>query len=292
MNILDPGSGALCLPQAMWLVYRVVMERPDLRKEEILDLVTPVAMRSRLPQNGAHVQSALDGLAELRLLRVDAEGLYKADRVRSPHEFLRVLRCRLVSPPEEVGDGFEGAPDLRAALIWLMRRDPLAPLHWRENVETTMPTGLFTNDTRWNGFRWWSEALGFAREGLKSLMAHGGQRTWIVPDPTIAVIDAIENPMGEPLARGTQLPINDLLAFLRRELPVLPGHPSATYAGPPDEEGQASRALGMALATAEQRRVLSMAYQSDPSGVIALPDAQDFGHDRYVSTVTIGRRHR
>lgn len=292
MNILDPGSGALCLPQAMWLVYRVVMERADLRKEEVLDLVTPAAMRSRLPQGGAHVQSAIDGLYELRLLRVDADGLHNAEGVRDSHEFLRVLRRRLVSPPEDVGDGFVGAPDLRTALIWLMRRDPSAPLHWRENVETTMPTGLFTNDTRWNGFRWWSEALGFAREGLKSLMDHGGQRTWIVPDPTLAVIDAIEHPLGVPLPRGAQLPINDLLVFLRSELPVLPGHPSATYAGPSDEEGQSSRALGLALATAEQRGILSMGYQSDPSGVLALPDAQDFGQDRYVSTVTVGRRRR
>lgn len=290
MNILDPGSGALCLPQAMWIVYQVAMERTDLRKEEILDLVTPVAMRARLPQNGAHVQSALDGLCELRLLQVDAEGLYSAKRVRDSHEFLRVLRRRLVSPPEEVGDGFTGAPDLRAALIWLMRRDPSTPLHWRENVETTMPTGLFTNDTRWNGFRWWSEALGFAREGLKSLMSHGGQRTWIVPDPSEAVIDAIEHPLGPALPRDTQLPIKDLLAFLRSELPVLPGHPSATYAGPNDEEGQASPALGLALAAAEQRHILSMRYQSDPSGVLALPDAQNFGQDRYVSTVTIGKR--
>lgn len=291
MNILNPGSGALCLPQAMWLVYRVVMERDDLRKEGVLDLVTPAAMRSRLPQNGAHVQSALDGLQELRLLRVDADGVYSADEVRDSHEFLRVLRRRLVSPPEEVGAGFVGAPDLRAALVWLMRRDPSTPLHWQENVETTMPNGLFTNDTRWNGFRWWSEALGFARVGLKSLMSHGGQRTWIVPDPTVAVIDAIEHPLGESLPRATQLPIKELLAFLRAELPVLPGHPSATYAGQADEEGGASPALGLALAAAEQRHVLSMGYQSDPSGVLALPDAQNFGQDRYVSTVTIGKQH-
>lgn len=292
MKILDPNPGALCLPQAMWLAYRVVAERGDLRKDDILDLVIPVAMRARLPQQGAHLQSAIAGLSELRLVHVDTDGLYNAVKVKDSHEFLRVLRGRLVTRPEDLGEGFSGAPDLREALIWLMRRDPMTPLHWEVNVETTMPTGLFTNNTRWNGFRWWSEALGFAREGLKSLMRDGGQRTWIVPDPTVAVIDAIEHPLGEPLPRGTQLPIKDLLSFLRSELPVLPGHPSATYSGPVDEEGQAGRALGLALATAEQRRILSMGYQSDPSGVLALPDSQNYGQDRYVSTVTIAKRQQ
>lgn len=286
MDVLNP-SPVLCLPQAMWLVYRVVMAKPDLGRDEILDLVTPEAMRAGSPQQGAHARRALAGLREFGLVREDTDGLFQADEVRDAHEFLRLLRRRLVLPPEEVGEDFQGAPDLRSALVWLMRQPPMVPLHYAVNVQTNMPEGLFTNDTRWNGFRWWSQALGFGQEALKTLAIDGDSKAKIVPDPTVAVIDAIRHPFGDALPRGEQIPIDSLLEFLRFELPVLPGHPSATYPGFVDDGKLAIAALGLALSSAEQRQILTMGYQSDPSGVLALPDAQNFRTDRYVSNVTI-----
>jgi hypothetical protein len=158
-------------------------------------------------------------------------------------------------------------------------------LHY-ENVQTAVPKGLFVNDTRWNAFRWWSQALGFSQPALAALSKSQDQKAKIVPDPTDATVDVIRHPVGEPLPRNERLPIGRLLEFLRAELPVLPGHPSATYDGiGGDDHGM--QVLGLALSSAEQRQVLTMAYQSDPSGVMALPDAQDFGQTRYVSTVTI-----
>jgi hypothetical protein len=79
-----------------------------------------------------------------------------------------------------------------------------------------------------------------------------------------------------------------LVQFLRQELPVLPGHPSATYEGlnEDEEEDNALRVIGLALTAAEELKVLTLKYQSDPSGVMALPDAQH-GETRYVSAVTI-----
>ena len=67
---------------------------------------------------------------------------------------------------------------------------------------------------------------------------------------------------------------------------MLPGHPSATYDGLTGEADEALRALGLALTSAEERQILDMSYQSDPSGVMALPDAHD-GRPRYVSAVSI-----
>jgi hypothetical protein len=285
VEVLNPQP-ALCLPQAMWLVYRVVMTKPDLSRDEVLDLVTPEAMRAGSPQEGAHARRALAGLLEFGLVR-EIEGLLQAETVRGAYEFLRLLRRRLIVSPDTIGLGFKGAPDLRAALVWLMRQSPLAPLHYSVNVETNMPDGLFTNDTRWNGFRWWSEALGFGQEALRSLDPDGGTMTKIVPNPTSAVIDAIQYPFGDPLPREEQITIDQLLEFLRSELPVLPGHPSATYPGLADEGEPAIAALGLALSTAEQRHLLSMGYQSDPSGVLALPDAQNHRQARYVSHVTL-----
>lgn len=288
MKVLDPGRAALCLPQAMWLVHRTIMKSPELSRDEVLDLVTPVAMRSGSPMNGAHARQALAGLVEFRLVRDDG-GLLLAAAVKSPQEFLRLLRRQVVVPPSQVDAKFEGAPDLRSALIWLMRQPPAEPLHYSVNVETSMPAGLFTNDTRWNGFRWWSEALGFAQEALKTLDRDGGAMTKIIPNPTVAVVDAIEHPFGDPLPRGEQIPVDQFLEFLRSELPVLPGHPSATYPGLIDDGTQAVAALGLALSTAEHRKILTMGYQSDPSSVLALPDAQNHRQARYVSYVTIGR---
>jgi len=291
VDVLNP-SPVLCLPQAMWLVYRVVMAKPDLDRDEILDLVTPAAMRAGSPMQGAHAPRALAALREFGLVREDAEGLLQADAVTDPHEFLRLLRRRLVLPPAEVSSDFQGAPDLRAALVWLMRQSPLVPLHYAVNVQTNMPAGLFTNDTRWNGFRWWSRALGFGQEALKALAVDADSKAKIIPDPTVAVIDVIRHPFGDALPRGQQIPIDILLEFLRFELPILPGHPSATYQGFEDNGDPAIAALGLALSSAEQRQILTMGYQSDPSGVLALPDAQTFRADRYVSNVTIkeGRR--
>jgi cyanophycinase-like exopeptidase len=62
-------------------------------------------------------------------------------------------------------------------------------LHYAVNVQTNMPAGLFTNDTRWNGFRWWSQALGFGQEALKALAVDADSKAKIIPDPTVAVID-------------------------------------------------------------------------------------------------------
>lgn len=272
----------------MWLVYRLVMTKPDLTQDEVLDLVVPEAMREATPQNGAHVRRALAGLKEFRLLR-DDQGLLQAEEATDAHAFLRLLRRRLIVPPEEVGTGFSGAPDLRSALVWLMRQSPTVPLHYSDNVEISMPQGLFTNDTRWNGFRWWSQALGFGQEALKSLDPEGGTKARMIPNPTVAVIDAVQHPFGDPLPRGEPIMIDALMEFLRYELPVLPGHPSATYPNLTDGGRGAIAALGLALSTAEQRGILTMGYQSDPSGVLALPDARNYREARYVSTVTITR---
>lgn len=287
MDVLNP-SPALCLPQAMWIIHRTIMDNPDLSKEQILDLVTPTAIRSGIPQNGAHADRALRGLREFGFVQQDSAGLHNAETVTDAVDFMRSLRHRLVVPPETFGQEIAGAPDLRQGLVWLMRQPPTQPLHWQD-VETVMPAGLFTNDTRWNGFRLWSQALGFSRSALTIMVAgpKQNQKGKIVADPTEAVIDAISHPVGTPLPTREQIPIQQFLDSLRNELPVLPGHPSATYDGLSEDNDTGMRALGLALSCAEARGVLSMTYQSDPSGVVALPDARDHGHDRYVSAVTI-----
>ncbi|ADB29932.1 hypothetical protein Kfla_0819 [Kribbella flavida DSM 17836] len=285
MEYLNP-SPASFLPQVMWLTYRTVMERPGLGADDILELLAPAAMRQRTPRgDGVHVQRALDALRHLSLVRSE-DGRFTADRVTNAAAFLRVLRHRVVSPPDTFGPEFDAPDDLRRGLIWLLRQSPTKPLDFDLDVRPV--TTAFTNDTRWNTFRPWCEVLGFGQVVL-GVLAGPGQKQGggkLIPNPTGAVIDAIREPFGDPLPRDEQIPITQLVAFLRAEIPVLPGHPSATYDGLTGEADEALRALGLALTSAEERQILDMTYQSDPSSVMALHDAHD-GRPRYVSTVTI-----
>ncbi|KAF2418130.1 hypothetical protein B2K11_09615 [Microbacterium sp. B35-30] len=281
MDVLNP-SPALCLPQTMWLTYQVIMNSPGLGPDDVIAMVAPEGLASQTQ----HGKRALSGLRDFRLVEQDDDGALSAEPIGSASQFLRVLRRRAVVAPLDQGADFVGAPDLRAGLIWLMRQAPMLPLDY-DTVQTEATANPFVNDTRWNGFRLWSQALGFSRPALGALSKNANRGAKIVPDPTEALIDAIRAPFGDPLPRDQQLPIGQLLSFLRTELPVLPGHPSATYEGMPVDDDSSLRVLGLALSSAEQRGVLTMAYQSDPSGVMALPDAQDFGHNRYVSTVAV-----
>src|SRR5215212_6423219 len=141
MEILDPGR-VLCLPQTMWITYRLIMERPDLNHDEVLALVTPSAMRQSTPQGGAQAGRALAGLREFGLVQQSSDGLYQAPKVKDPASFLRLLRYRLVAPPSTFGPNFEGAPDLRVGLIWLMRQSPVIPLDW-DYVQAANSVKLF-----------------------------------------------------------------------------------------------------------------------------------------------------
>ncbi|WP_067430988.1 hypothetical protein [Nocardioides jensenii] len=285
MKVLDPGQGVV-LPQAMWLCYSTIAKVPGLSAEEVLSLVLPDELRMHAPSDGAHAKQAMSALVEFGLVSSE-DGLLSADPTDSAG-FLRRLRRQLVCPPSDVSATFEGAPDLRSGLVWLMTQSPFVPLHWKSNVQVAMPPDLFTNDTRWNNFPTWATTLGFARPALRSLVpSDAASRSHVVADPTEAVLDAIAQPFSERLPVGVRVPIAAFMAFLRSELPVLPGHPSATYEGLDDDPQDQLAAVGLALNSAEARGVLTMGYQSDPTGVLALPDNGRTAGARYVSTIQI-----
>lgn len=286
MEYLNP-SPAAALPQAMWLVYSAAMERPGSDAETLLDLIVPTAMRPQTPGDGSHVKRALAALVKLGLV-TERSGSLTAERVGGPQEFIRQLRHRIVQPPEKFGPDFEGADDIRRGLVWLMRQSPSQALDYAEDVEqkeSAEAEKVFVNPGRWNTFRMWCDVLGFGQTAL-DVMAKDKAGSRIVPNPSRAVVDAICHPFGEALPRREQLPIGQLVRFLRNELPVLPGHPSAVFGGLSDDDNPL-RVIGHALTAAEELNVLTLTYQSDPSGVMALPDAQH-GATRYVSAVTIG----
>ena len=286
MDVLNP-SPALVLPQTMWVCYATIAKHPGATSDEALGLMLPDELRAFAPSDGAHAKRALAALREFGLVRTDSDGLLSSEQTDAAG-FLRHLRRQLVSPPSEIAADFDGAPDLRSGLVWLLRQSPFTALHWKSNVQVAMPAGLFANDTRWNGFRYWCTALGFARAALTGLAtgdAKGGSQLTV--DPTDAVIDVVRNSSTTPLPRGEQIPIDTFMAFLLKELPVLPGHPSANYEGLDIDAEVQLAAVGLALNSAEARGILTMGYQSDPSGVLALPDSGRQAGARYVSTIRI-----
>lgn len=284
MKVLDPAQG-VALPQTMWLCYSTIAKASGLTADEVRSLVLPPELRTHAPSDGGHVKQALAALVEFQLVSSD-DGLLNAEPL-GPGGFLRRLRYQVVRPAEDTSDSFGGASDLRSGLIWLLTQNPLNPLHWESNVQVAMPPNLFTNDTRWNLFRQWSGALGFARPALGSLARKEDRRkALIVVDPTSAILDVIAHPTSDSLPTGTQIPIAAFMTYLRRELPVLPGHPSATYQGLNDPQDQLA-AVGLALNSAEARGFLTMGYQSDPTGVLALPASRSKAGPRYVSTIQI-----
>lgn len=288
MKVLDPGQGVV-LPQTMWLCYATVAGVPGLTGEEALSHVLPHELRARAPSDGAHAKQALAALVQFRLISSE-DGLLSAEPLDAAG-FIRRLRYQVVRPPADVPESFDGAPDLRSGLIWLMTQSPFVPLHWKSNVQVSMPMGLFTNDTRWNSFPAWATTLGFARPALRTLVeADVASRTHLVADPTEAILDVIAHPSSDPLPLGTQIPIANFMSFLRRELPILPGHPSASYEGMNRNPQDQLAAVGLALNSAEARGVLTMGYQSDPTGVLALPDGRRDAGSRYVSTIEIKAR--
>lgn len=271
----------------MWLIHCALLSRPDLSSQELLDVVCPPSMKESSPGGDrGHAKSSLAALKELNFVKQDENGLLQGELIPDAHEFVRQLRRRMVVDPIEFSADFVGAPDLRAGLVWLMRASPVQPLSWRDNVETELtPPGLFTNDTRWNAFRLWSGLLGFSQSAPVELDP-AGRRNRIVPNPTPAVLDAILHPFGPTLPVDEQFSIAQLLAHLRSEIPILPGHPSAVYEDMPSNDAEVGPALALALVSAHHRGILKLEYQSDATGT-PLPDPTDSKNRRYVSSVTI-----
>lgn len=238
---------------------------------------------------GGHVRRSLAALREFGLVKSDENGLLRAEQVPDVGSFVRLLRRRVVVSPSEVSPEFAGAPDLRRGLIWLMRQSPFHPLAWEVNVQI-QPEAPFVNDTRWTGFRTWAGVLGFSQTAISELYPDktGKGKNRIVPNPTVAVLDAIRRPFGPPLPNGQPIPIAQLLSHIRSEIPVLPGHPTAEYEGLSANEDDMGPALAHALASAESRGLLKMDYESDTAGATALPSSSLVKNPRYVSTVTIG----
>ena len=108
--------------------------------------------------------------------------------------------------------------DMCRITAWILAQDvhTLRPTNFREPEALYLDqlgTGekIFQNDTRWNGFKSWSGFLGFGST------ESGKSKGELIIDPT----RAIQGYVGEILSSKKEMPINDFLAELAEQAPVL-----------------------------------------------------------------------
>ncbi len=265
------------LPRTMLVVLRALEATPDLTRDELTEAVCPPTMIDETPQQGAHVLRALDALIRFGLVTSsgDGEPILSAPKGEGKDAFVRKLRRVLLADPDPAVS--EAQPDdLRRAIAWLLAQSPNKPLD-QAGADHELP-GLFTNNTRWNTFRYWAAFLGFGREWP---LAGGG----LSADPTAVVHDVLNRPSSSGIEHGKALEVHRVLLHLHAELPILV--PALT-----DESRNISLALAYALRSLNHAGKLKLEGRADSLNSVILPAGAGAPEESLVSHVTIGKGAR
>lgn len=269
MELLNISPVAI-LPRTMWVAYRALHATPELSKQELEDAVCPLTMREETPGRGAHVQRAVDALLKFGLVDVAHQGesegpMLSATVDGSLESFTRKLREGVLG--SSVTD--EPMPqDLTRAVVWLLSQSPL-DAYDRTRADQELG-GFFTNDTRWNTFRYWATFLGFGREWP---LEGGG----LSVDPTPAVKDALDSSERSHLVTGTPVEAQDLVRHIRSELPVFTHVDTESVETIPASLAYAFRSLQQSGRLRFENRSDSRAFIRLPAGAGA-PDEALFSH--------------
>lgn len=293
MALLNPDP-ALTLPTAMWLTLQAVTDLGPLTQSDLFALISPAAIRPATQDRDgtAPARAALRTLRDLNLIVVDQQDRLAAVTVSAPKPesyvaFCALLRATLLSSPTAGVPPLDesGANDLLRALAWLLTTDPVAT-PWAEAraAQQKVPSGstlVFVNSTRWNGFRYWAEALGFAESAIFG--AESGAT--LVANPTRAVRDVL----CATYRPGDDLPISRLMHDLRAAIPVLPGGAVSRALGYDQDPRQVDYATGYALDSGQVRGWLSMHRRADAADTMQFAAFDDGGQPRVISHVVIGQ---
>ncbi len=285
MDLLNP-SPSLAIPVTMWAAARVLAGAKGLTEKQALKLLSPVGLRdtkkgeasdAEPPPTGGAVQ-AVKALEELGLLtkvaRPDDAPLLRWEG-RTPRDYadFRELLLDAVmvrAHSEELGETRTpgGARDLLRGLAWILTTDPTTDTFSTNSVQRDQAASgnddsrVFINPVRWNGFRYWAEALGFA---VPALVAADGQG--VVADASVAI--------GSVLRRtrppGAETPARAVIDDLREQLPVLPGGAaSIKLSFSPPADNRLDPATSYALLALEQSASIELLMRSDGTGTVQL----------------------
>ena len=291
MALLNP-SPVLALPTAMWITFRAIAEFGPLTETELFALTSPPAIRTptgdddALPTHAA--REAYRALRDHGMVETDERGRVAAVAVKitSYAAFCAALRSLLLSRPVSGPPLDEsGANDLLRALTWLLTTDPISD-SWNESraAQERVPAGqtlVFVNSIRWNGFRFWAEALGFAQEPVAGAVEGGAS---LIANPTRALRDFVTS----TYAPGDDLPASRLLDDFRAAVPVVPGGAVSRALGYARDPREVDRATTYAMESGRARGWLSLERRADAADTVLLAGLDKPGSVRAVSHVVIG----
>lgn len=289
MALLNP-SPVLALPTTMWVTFEAIAELGPLDEPSLYALTSPISIRATSdtedppPTNAA--REAFRALRDHGLVKIDDHGSISAAvtvKPRSYPTFCAVLRHHLVTiasnqPPLDES----GANDLLRGLVWLLSTDPLGEA-WNEPKAAQQripngPTPVFINPTRWNGFRFWAEALGLAEDSAAS-----NEGAALVANPTRAVRDFV----AATFDPGEVVPASSFLDQLRVAVPVLPGGTISRASGYDRDQDELDRATSYALESGHLRGWLTLETHADAPDAVLLASLDRPGAIRRVSHVAV-----
>jgi hypothetical protein len=158
--------------------------------------------------------------------------------------------------------------DLVRATAWMLAQDVYAfqprshkEASPREQEQLPPKFVIFQNDTRWNGYKAWSEFLGFGRSDL------GGGRHQI--DPTQALSGMIR----ESIPPGEEIPLGDFVERLAKRAPVIDGGVYRRLVEERIRPGEWAKPLEDALSTSLSRTLVRL----HEAHTIELRRKSDFG---------------
>jgi hypothetical protein len=293
--LLNP-SPVLVLPVTMWTVARNLLLIRGLSRADLLMRASPPSLRkaeagtvgSQSDPPADHVLAAFRALHELGLV-ADQGGdrwAWSGQQPSSFADFSAQLRDAVLagenhSDVEDAKNG-AGSRDLLRALAWFLSKNPAGqPWSFREAYQdsaagTDDDSRVFVNATRWNGFRYWSIALGLAE--VDALSGQG-----LVSDPTRAVRAVALH----CYKVGDAIPVHQFLADLRERLPVLSGGPVATALGIVAPREVLDPATSYSLESGALREWLRLESRADAPDKVLLADLDRRGTRRTVSHVTM-----
>lgn len=304
MDLLNP-SPVLALPVTMWAAARVFAGSNGLTEVVAFRRLSPFGLREAAkggdasgaeapPTNGA--LQAVRALEELGLLMEvvrpgDAPLLRWTGSVpQSYDDFCDQLRDAVMARghTEELSETRTpgGARDLLRGLAWILTKDPTADAFSAASVQRDRDASgnddsrVFINPTRWNGFRYWAEALGFAAPVLVPSDSQGA----LAGDASRAV--------GRTLRRsfqaGKDVPAITVVDELRERLPVLPGGSvSVTVGFPPPADKHVDAATSFALLALEQSAQVELRTLSDATGTVQLARLDPSESGRLVTHLVV-----
>lgn len=292
MALLNPDP-ALTLPAAMWLTLQTVADLGPLMQSDLYALISPAAIRPATQDRDgtAPARAAVRTLRDLNLIAVDQQERLTAATVSgskpdSYAAFCALLRTTLLSsPPNDPPLDEDGANDLLRALAWLLTTNPVeAPWMETRAAQQRVPNGptlVFVNSIRWNGFRYWAEALGFAEPAVFGAEASAT----VVANPTRALRDVVS----VTYRPGDDIPISRLIHDLRAALPVLPGGAVSRALGFDHDTHQVDYATSYALDSGQLRGWLTLQRRADAADIMQFAALDDSGQPRVVSHAIIGQ---